>query len=62
MPTKPTQPILPPIQEGTPTVYRALKNNKAAGRDGVLVEQLKHIGQKANAHRMLHRKQDPQYM
>ena len=26
----------------------ALKNNKAAGRDDVLVEQLKHLGQKAN--------------
>ena len=44
---------LPPIQEGTPTIahpfseeeYRkviaGLKNNKAAGRDDVLVEQLK---------------------
>ena len=26
----------------------ALKKNKAPGRDGVLVEQLKHLGQKAN--------------
>ena len=26
----------------------ALKNNKAAGRDDVLVEQLNHLGQKAN--------------
>ena len=26
----------------------ALKNNKATGRDDVLVEQLKHLGQKAN--------------
>ena len=26
----------------------ALKNNKAAGRDDILVEQLKHLGQKAN--------------
>ena len=25
----------------------ALKNNKAAGRDDALVEQLKHLGQKA---------------
>ena len=60
MPTKPTRPILPPIQEDTPIMappfseqeYKkgiaALKNNKAAGRDDVLVEQLKHLGQKAN--------------
>ena len=41
----------------------ALKNNKAAGRDDVLVEQLKHLGQNANKwlHTML-RKQDPQDM
>ena len=26
----------------------ALKNNKASGRDDVLVEQLKHLGQEAN--------------
>ena len=49
-----TMTILPPTQEGTPTMahpfneekYKkgiaALKNNKAAGRDDVLVEQLKH--------------------
>ena len=55
MPTKPKRRILPPIQEGTPTMahpfseeeYKkgvtALKNNKAAGRDDVLVEQLKAI-------------------
>ena len=60
MPRIPKQPILPPIQEGMPTMahpfseeeYKkgiaALKNNKAAGRDDVLVEQLKHLGQKAN--------------
>ena len=60
MPTKPKRHILPPIQEGTPTMahpfsekeYKkgiaALKNNKAVGRDDVLVEQLKHLGQKAN--------------
>ena len=60
MPTKPKRPILLPIQEGTPTMahpfseeeYKkgiaALKNNKAAGREDVLVEQLKHLGQKAN--------------
>ena len=60
MPTKPKRPTLPHIQEGTPTMahpfseeeYKkgiaALKNNKAAGRYDVLVEQLKHLGQKAN--------------
>ena len=60
MTTKPKRPILPHIQEGTPIMehpfseeeYKkgiaALKNNKAAGRDDVLVEQLKHLGQKAN--------------
>ena len=60
MPSKLKQPILPPIQEGTPTMahpfseeeYKhgiaALKNNKAAGRDDVLVDQLTHLGQKAN--------------
>ena len=33
----------------------ALKNNKAADRDDVLVDQLKHLGQKANKwlHKML---------
>ena len=58
MPTKPKRPILPHIQEGTPILthpfseeeYKkgiaALKNNKAAGRDDVLVEQLKHLGQR----------------
>ena len=56
----PKRPILPAMQEGTPTIahpfseeeYKkgiaALKNNKAAGRDDVLVEQLKHLGQNAN--------------
>ena len=60
MPTKPKRPILPPIQEGTPTMAQpfneeeykkgisALKNNNAADRDDVLVEQLKYLGQKAN--------------
>ena len=50
MPTKPMLPILLPIHEGTPTMahhfsegdYKkgiaALKNNKAANRDDVLVE------------------------
>ena len=49
MPTKLRRPILPPIQEGTSTMVHpfseeeykkgiaALKNNKAAGRDDVLV-------------------------
>ena len=58
MPTKPMRPILPNIQEDTLTMAHpfseeefkksivALKNNKAAGRDDVLVEQLKHLGQK----------------
>ena len=52
--------ILPPIQKGTPTMAQAfseeeykkgiaaLKNNKAAGSEDVLVEQLKHLGQKVN--------------
>ena len=47
----------------------ALKNNKAAGREDILVEQLKHLGPKANKWLhpmlnvcMLHRKQDPQDM
>ena len=68
IPTKPKRPILPHIQEGTPPMahpfseeeYKkgiaALKNNKAAGRDDVLVEQLKHLGQNANKwlHTMLY--------
>ena len=67
MPTKPKRHIPPPIQECTPTMAHpfseeectkgiaALKNNKAAGRDDVLVEQLKYLGQKANTwlHTML---------
>ena len=60
MSTKQKRPILPHIQEGTPTMAHpfseeenkkgiaALKNNKTADRDDVLVEQLKHLGQKAN--------------
>ena len=32
----------------------ALNNNRASGRDGVLVEQLKHLGQKTN--KLLHTK------
>ena len=62
MPTKQKRkrPILPPIQECTPTMahpiseeeYKkgiaALNNYNAACRDDVLVEQLKHLGQKAD--------------
>ena len=54
---KPKRPILPPATEGdTSKVYpfsegeyikAALRNNKAAGRDDILVEQLKHLGPKA---------------
>ena len=58
MPSKPTRPVLPPATEGdTSKVYpfsegeynkivSALKNNKAAGRDDILVEQLKHLALK----------------
>ena len=60
MPSKPKRPVLHPAREGdTSKVYpfsegeynkgvAALKNNKAAGRDGILVEQLKHLGPKAH--------------
>ena len=59
MPSKPKRPVLPPATEGdTSKVYpfsegeynkgvAALKNNKAAGRDDILVEQLNHLGPKA---------------
>ena len=54
MSTKPKRPIiLTPISEKE---YRngiaAQKNNKAAGRDDILVERLKHLGPKAN--KLLH--------
>ena len=60
MPSQPKRHVLPPATEGdTSKVYpfsegeynkgvAALKNNKADGRDDILVEQLKHIGPKAH--------------
>ena len=60
IPSKPKRPVLPPATEGdTSKVYpfsegeynkgvAALKNDKAAGRDDILVEQLKHIVPKAH--------------
>ena len=79
MPTKPKRSILTTVeQSGQSLVYpfpeeeyrkglATLKNNKAAGIDDVLVEQLKHLGPRA--HRWLHsmlnmcftEKQDPQW-
>ena len=63
MPSKPKRPVIPETEAGTSMVspfsedeYRkgvaTLKNNKAAGRDDVLVEQLKNLG--PNAHKWLH--------
>ena len=62
MPSKPKRPVIPETEAGTSMVspfsegeYRKgvaiLKNNKAAGRDDVLVEQLKNLG--PNAHKWL---------
>ena len=60
MPTKPKRPILTTAEQGershvspfTEEEYRkgiaTHKNNKAAGIDDVLVEQLKHLGPKAH--------------
>ena len=55
MPFKPKRPVIPKTEAGTSMVlpfsedeYRkevaTLKNNKTAGRDDVLVEQLKNLG------------------
>ena len=64
MPTKPKRPILTTVEQSeqslvypfTEEEYRkgiaTLKNNKAAGIDDVLVEQLEHLGPKV--HRSLH--------
>ena len=62
MPSKPKRPVMPETDAGTSMVssfskdeYRkgvaTLNNNKAAGRDDVLVEQLKNLG--PNAHKWL---------
>ena len=62
MPSKPKRPVIPETEAGTSMVspfsedeYRkgvaTLKNNKAAGRDDVPVEQLKNLG--SNAHKWL---------
>ena len=63
MPSQPKRHVLPPATEGDASkVYpfsegkynkgvAALKNNKAADRDDILEEQLKHLG--PNAHKWL---------
>ena len=60
MPSKPKRPVLPPATEGDYSMvyhfseeeYRKrvaiLMNNKASGRDDILVEQLKKLGPKAH--------------
>ena len=60
MPSKPKRPVLSPATEGdTSKVYpfseseynkgvAALKNNKTAGKDDILMEQLKHLGPTAH--------------
>ena len=60
LPPKPKRTVLPPATEGDASkVYpfseseynkgvAALNNNKAAGRDDILLEQLKHLGPKAH--------------
>ena len=60
MPSKPKRSVLPPSTEVDYSIVylfsegeynkgvAALKNNKAAGRDDILVEQLKHLGPKAH--------------
>ena len=63
MPSKPKRPVIPGTEAGTSMVspfsedeYRkgvaTLKNNKAAGRDDVLMDQLKNLG--PYAHKWLH--------
>ena len=68
MPSKSKRPVLPPATEGdTSMVYpfseegyrkgvALLKNNKTAGRDYVLVEQLKNLVGAGNAQQRLHGK------
>ena len=69
MPSKPKRLVLPPVTEGDYSMvypfseeeYRKgvaiLKNNKAAGRDDVMVEQLNNLGPKAhNAKQMINGK------
>ena len=60
IPSKPKRPVLPPATEGDTSKFypfsegeynkgvAALKNNKAAGRDDILVKQLNHLVHKAH--------------